>query len=215
MNATGPHQPQASDVSASGAPLPRRTRHALAALGVLLLVAVAMGVYQALTHPRGDPALRIPRMTMLAEPRALPPLDIRDAAGTPVSLDRFRGKVVLLNLWATWCAPCRKEMPALDRLQASLGGPQFAVVALATDAGGVKAVQEFYAANNVQHLAIYVESAGNILTTLGTAGLPTTLLLDAEGREIGRYLGAADWESEKFAQVLRPLLERARNEGKG
>jgi hypothetical protein len=105
-------------------------------------------------------------------------------------------------------------MPALDRLQASLGGPQFAVVALATDVGGAKAVKEFYAANNVRHLAIYVESASKVLTTLRTAGLPTTLLLDAEGREVGRYLGAADWESEEFAQVLRPLLERARREGK-
>jgi thiol-disulfide isomerase/thioredoxin len=189
-------------------------RTALGAVAVLLLAAAAMGAYQALTHSRGEPALRIPRMTMLSAPRTLPPLDIRDAAGHPVSLDRFRGKVVLLNLWATWCAPCRKEMPALDRLQASLGGPQFAVVALATDVGGAKAVKEFYAANNVRHLAIYVESASKVLTTLRTAGLPTTLLLDAEGREVGRYLGAADWESEEFAQVLRPLLERARREGK-
>jgi thiol-disulfide isomerase/thioredoxin len=189
-------------------------RTALGAVAVLLLAAAAMGAYQALTHSRGEPALRIPRMTLLSAPRTLPPLDIRAAAGHPVSLDRFRGKVVLLNLWATWCAPCRKEMPALDRLQASLGGPQFAVVALATDVGGAKAVKEFYAANNVRHLAIYVESASKVLTTLRTAGLPTTLLLDAEGREVGRYLGAADWESEEFAQVLRPLLERARREGK-
>ncbi len=154
-------------------------------------------------------------MTMLAEPRPLPPLDIRDAAGNPVALDQFRGKVVLLNLWATWCAPCRKEMPALDRLQARLGGSQFAVVALATDAGDVKSVHEFYTAHNVQHLAIYVDATGKVLTTLGTAGLPTTLLIDAEGREVGRYLGAADWESEEFARVLRPHLERARKEGKG
>jgi thiol-disulfide isomerase/thioredoxin len=215
MNATGPHRPRAPDIVASGAPLPRRTRHALGVLGVLLLVAVVMGVYQALTHSRGDPALRIPRMTMLSEPRALPPLDIRDGAGKPVSLDQFRGRVVLLNLWATWCAPCRKEMPALDRLQASLGGPEFTVVALATDAGGAKAVQEFYAANNVQHLAIYVDGTSKVLTSLGTAGLPTTLLLDAEGREVGRYLGAADWESAEFARVLRPQLERARKERKG
>lgn len=215
MNATGPHRPQAPGVQASGAPLPQRTRNALAAVGVLLLVAAAMGAYQALTHPRGEPALRIPRMTMLSQPRALPPIDIRDAVGDPVRLDRFRGKVVLLNLWATWCTPCRKEMPALDRLQARLGGPQFAVLALATDAGDVKSVKEFYTAHNVQHLAIYVDAAGTALTMLGTAGLPTTLLLDAEGREVGRYLGAADWESEEFARVLRPLLERAHKESKG
>jgi thiol-disulfide isomerase/thioredoxin len=215
MDTSEPHQSQAPDISASGAPLPRRTRYSLGALAVLLLVAAVMGVYQALTHSRGDPALRIPRMTVPSEPRALPPLDIRDAAGERVSLERFRGKVVLLNLWATWCAPCRKEMPALDRLQAKAGGARFTVVALATDAGGAQAAREFYAANDIRHLAIYFDGGGDVLTTLGTAGLPTTLLLDAEGREVGRYLGAADWESEEFAQVLRPHLERARKDGNG
>jgi thiol-disulfide isomerase/thioredoxin len=194
--------------SVSGAPLSRRTRGALGAIGVLLLVAGVMGVWQALTQSRA-PALRAPNMKMLAEPRPLPPLDIRDAEGKPVSLDRFRGKIVLLNLWATWCGPCRIEMPTLDRLQAKLGGPGFEVVALSTDAGGIQAVQEFYGSLALKRLTIYIEGAGNALTALGAPGIPTTLLVDAEGREIGRYVGAADWESDAFQQVLRSRLTRA------
>jgi len=173
-----------------------------------------MGVWQALTTSR-EPALRVPSMKMLGEPRALPPLDIRDPQGNPVPFDRFRGKVVLLNLWATWCGPCRTEMPALDRLQAKLGGSRFEVVALSTDADGVKAVREFYGALELQHLAVYIAGEGKVLTTLGVPGIPTTLLIDAEGREIGRYVGAADWESEAFQKVVRSYLQPAAAKEKG
>lgn len=200
MTATDPAP--AREPSPSGAPLSRRMRLVLGAVGLLLLVAAAMGVWQALLRS-SVPVLRAPSMKMLTEPRALPPLDIRDAEGKPVSLDRFRGKVVLLNLWATWCGPCRTEMPALDRLQAKLGGPRFEVVALSTDVGGVKAVREFYGSLKLQSLAVYIEGEGNVLMTLGAPGIPTTLLIDADGREIGRYVGAADWESETFEKVLR------------
>lgn len=197
-------QPTARD--ASGAPLPGRTRIVLSAIGALLLVATVMGVWQALTQSREAPALRAPRMTVLNEPKALPSLDIRDAEGKPVPLERFRGKVVLLNLWATWCGPCRTEMPALDRLQAKLGGPGFEVVALSTDVGGVPAVREFYESVKVTRLAIYVEGEGNVLTTLGAPGLPTTLLIDAQGREAGRELGAANWEAPEFERRIRSLM---------
>ena len=119
------------------------------------------------------------------------------------------GTPVLVDFWAPWCGPCRTEMPALDRLQAKLGGPKFEVVALSTDVDGVRVVQEFYASLAVKHLAIYVEGKGNALTTLGAPGLPTTLLIDAEGRELGRYLGAADWESDAFIGVLHRQIERS------
>lgn len=209
-----PSQSPARETSASGAPLPRGTRNILSVIGALLFIAVAMGVWQALIQSRDAPALRLPRMTMLAERKVLPALDIRDAAGKPVSFDRFRGKVLLLNLWATWCGPCRAEMPALDRLQAKLGGPRFEVVAISTDVGGVKAVQEFYESLAIKRLAIYVEGEGNVLTTLGAPGLPTTLLVDAKGRELGRYVGAADWESDAFAAVLNQHIEETPGSGR-
>ena len=188
---------------------PRARRSLLGAIGILVLVATAMAVWQELSRSRDPTRLRAPRLAMLAEPRALPPIVFRDAEGNAVSLERFRGKVVLFNVWATWCGPCRVEMPTLDRLQARLGGPRFEVVALSTDVGGVPAVREFYAALKLTRLAIYVEGEGNVLTTLGAPGIPTTLVLDAEGREVGRYLGGADWEAPEVETLLRSLMAQA------
>ncbi|MCL4798928.1 MAG: TlpA family protein disulfide reductase [Burkholderiales bacterium] len=192
--------------TASGAPLSRKSRAWLGAIAALVLVATGMAVLQEMTRSRDATRLRPPRMTLQAEPRPLPPLDMRDAKGERVPLERFRGKVVLLNVWATWCGPCRVEMPTLERLQARLGGPGFEVVALSTDVGGAKAVREFYDSLGIERLAIYVEGEGNVLTTLGSPGLPTTLVVDAEGREVARALGGADWEAPEVERLIRSLL---------
>ena len=97
--------------------------------------------------------------------------------------------MVLLNLWATWCVPCRKEMPALDRVQARLGGPDFEVVAMSIDRKGLPAVQAFYAELGLKALAIHVDGSGGAASQLGALGLPTTLLVDAQGYEVGRAVG--------------------------
>lgn len=192
--------------AASGSPLSRKTRAWFGAVGALVLVATAMAVLQEMTRTRDAARLRPPRLTMQVEPRPLPPLDMRDAEGRAVPLERFRGKVVLLNVWATWCGPCRVEMPTLERLQARLGGPGFEVVALSTDVGGASAVREFYASLGIKRLAIYVEGEGNVLTALGSPGLPTTLVIDAQSREVARALGGADWEAPEVERLIRSLV---------
>lgn len=197
--------PEPAPEAASGAPLSRKARAWLGTIGALVLVAAVMAAMQQATRTRDATRLRPPRLTTLAEPRPLPPIDMRDAAGGPVPLESFRGKVVLLNIWATWCGPCRVEMPTLERLQARLGGPGFEVVALSTDVGGVKAVREFYDSLAITRLAIYVEGEGNVLTALGSPGLPTTLVLDAEGREVARALGGADWAAPEVEKLIRSL----------
>ncbi len=202
--------PDPGPESPSGAALGRKARAWLVAIGVLVLVAVTMGVLQEATRSRDATRLRPPRLTMHAEPRPLPPLDIRDADGKPVPLERFRGKVVLLNVWATWCGPCRVEMPTLDRLQARLGGADFEVVALSTDVEGAKAVREFYDSLKITRLATYVEGEGNVLTTLGAPGLPATLVVDAKGREVARALGGADWEAPEVRKLIRSLVAETR-----
>jgi len=106
-------------------------------------------------------------------------------------------------------------MPALDRLQAKLGGPRFEVVALSTDVGGVKAVREFYGSLTLQSLAVYIEGEGNVLKELDVPGIPTTLLIDADGHEIGRYVGAADWESETFEKLIRSHFRPATSKENG
>lgn len=141
-------------------------------------------------------------------PRPLPDLAFVDGDGRPLTLADFRGKVVLLNIWATWCVPCREEMPTLDRLQAELGGPDFAVVALSIDRAGAKAVHEFYEEIGIRHLGLYVDSSGKASRDVGVVGLPTTLLVDREGRELGRLIGPAEWDSPEAVTFIRRHLQQ-------
>ncbi len=136
-------------------------------------------------------------------PRDLPDLAFRDAEERPVTLADFRGRVVLLNLWATWCAPCVEEMPALDRMQSALGGEHFTVVALSIDRQGKRIVDPFVARLNTPALPIYLDPSGASARALGVPGLPTTLLIDREGRELGRISGAVPWDNAAAAELIR------------
>ena len=129
-----------------------------------------------------------------------------DTNGRRMSLADFRGKQVLLNIWATWCGPCREEMPTLDRLQTRLGGPDFEVVALSIDNQNVDVVRDFYAELGLQALRIYVDRSTMAPVNLNVLGIPTTLLLDRNGRELGRYMGPADWDGEAVASAIRERL---------
>jgi len=137
------------------------------------------------------------------EPEALPAVAFTDGAGKPMTLGDLKGRIVLLNLWATWCAPCRKEMPALERLQKELGSDRFEVVALSVDRGGIEASKKFLDQIKVSALKLYVDGTGRASSTLKAVGLPTTLLLDKEGREIGRLVGPAEWDSEDAKHLVR------------
>ena len=110
---------------------------------------------------------------------------------------------MLLNIWATWCAPCRKEMPTLDRLQAKLGGPDFEVVALSMDRGGPDKVKKFFAEIGIEHLALNIDISGKAMFALGAPGLPMTLLVDRQGKEVGRLIGPAEWDSSEMVDFIR------------
>lgn len=140
------------------------------------------------------------------EPVAVPNLEFVDGTGAPKSLKDFKGKTVLLNLWATWCAPCREEMPALDRLQAEMGGDNFEVVALSVDRGGIKASQQFLDKIKIKSLTTYVDATGKATKPLHVIGMPTTLLIDKEGREIGRLVGPAEWDSPAAKKLIEASL---------
>ena len=133
-------------------------------------------------------------------------LDFVDGAGAPRSLAEFRGRVVLVNLWATWCAPCIEEMPALDRIAARLGGPDFAVVAIAVDRQGEAVVRPFFAKLGLGRLDLYLDPGNGVVRALGAPGLPVSVVLDREGRELGRVLGAAAWDGPDFEALLRRAI---------
>lgn len=141
-------------------------------------------------------------------PRPLPDIQFENGQGEAMTLADFRGKVVLLNIWATWCAPCRREMPTLERLQAQLGGPDFEVVALSLDRQGLPVVKEFYAELGLRELGMYVDASGKASRELSALGVPTTLLIDREGNELGRLAGPAEWDSPEMVSFIRGYLER-------
>ena len=173
-------------------------------------VGLAFGLGLLLTMALSDPlAQEPPAFSMHTAPRPLPEIRFENGDGEVDVARRFPRQVVLLNIWATWCAPCREEMPTLDRLQATLGGPDFQVVALSIDRQGLPAVQEFYAELGLETLPIYVDETGAAQRALSVLGLPTTLLLDREGNEIGRLFGPAEWDSPEMVAFLSRLRRTA------
>jgi len=141
-----------------------------------------------------------------ARPRQLANLRFTDASGQPTDLAAFRGRVVLLNIWATWCAPCREELPTLDALQAQLGGQGFAVIALSIDQGGLPVAQPFLERIGVTRLRAYADTFGEATERYSATGVPLVLVIDPQGREIGRRLGRATWDNPATVALMRSLI---------
>jgi thiol-disulfide isomerase/thioredoxin len=133
--------------------------------------------------------------------------------GQPMSLSDFKGKTILVNLWATWCVPCREEMPALDKLQAELGGPDFQVVAINVDTRNREKPKAWLQENGIRNLAYHADPEGKLLQVLQKSGhvvgLPTTFVVDASGCEIALLKGPAEWASPEALQFMRAALGRA------
>ena len=145
-------------------------------------------------------------ISLLAEPKKLPEVVFYDEANNPVTLDKWQGKVVLLNIWATWCPPCVKEMPTLDRLQKRLGGDFFQVVVLSVDEAGVKAVKKFFTKTKVKNLDIHMDPDFKAAGALNALGLPTTILIDVKGREMGRLVGDAEWDTAEMISFFKGII---------
>jgi thiol-disulfide isomerase/thioredoxin len=128
-----------------------------------------------------------------------------DANGKPTSLADFRGRVVLLNFWATWCGPCVAEMPSLDRLEAALGGEDFIVVAVSEDRNPA-VVEPFFAEHQIGHLAQYHDPGGALASAFGIRGLPTSAVIDRKGNVVGRIEGAAEWDSAQAKALIRHYM---------
>lgn len=186
-------------LASSDAPSHSR-RHWLALAAVTALLATAAAVIVLRVAPRVE-------HTVTAE-EALEPLAIEftDATSATRSLAQFRGKALLVNFWATWCTPCREEMPALDRLQARLGSAQFQVVALSLDNAGAERATRFLLEIGNRNLTLYIADLALVRKAVGVLGLPTTLFVDSDGREVHRVVGPAEWDSpEMIAEITTRL----------
>jgi thiol-disulfide isomerase/thioredoxin len=200
------------------------TAGAVAALGALAAVYVVVGLPRNAGDPRCRPTLDLARrieplahgqvaaVKPAEEARLLPVLAFRDGAGAQRSLADWRGRTVLLNLWATWCVPCRKEMPTLDALQDKLGGPDFEVVAVNIDTRDPDKPRTWLRDIGIGHLAYYADANAKVFQELKAAGkaigMPTTLLIDPNGCEIASLAGPAEWASADGVSLVSAALGR-------
>src|SRR6266704_2739780 len=217
-------------------PSPRQaaTRRIPLAIGAVLIGAVigfagVYGIGGLKRNAAGDSACRpavdlarklaplahgeVAALTMATVPLRLPDLAFEDADGKPKKLSDWRGKTVLLNLWATWCVPCRKEMPALDALQTKLGGKDFEVVAVNIDTRDPEKPRNFLKEANLTQLGYFVDSKAKVfqdLKSIGKAlGMPTSVLVDGQGCEIGTIAGPAEWASDDAIALIKAAVKPA------
>jgi thiol-disulfide isomerase/thioredoxin len=149
-------------------------------------------------------------LTMASKPLKLPDLAFEDSDGKPKKLSDWQGKTVLVNLWATWCVPCRKEMPALERLQTKLKGPNFEVVAINIDTRDPEKPRNFLKDANLADLGYFNDQKAKVfqdLKSIGRAlGMPTSVLVDAKGCEIATIAGPAEWDSDDAIKLIRAAV---------
>ncbi|WGS27197.1 TlpA disulfide reductase family protein [Bradyrhizobium sp. ISRA464] len=219
-----------NDMPETTPPKPAATRRIPLVLGAVLIGAVIGYVAVSnLKRPTGDVACNgavdlakkiaplahgeVAALTMATTPLRLPDLAFEDANGQPKKLSDWRGKTVLVNLWATWCVPCRKEMPALDSLQAKLAGKDFEVVAINIDTRDPDKPKNFLKDANLTHLSYFSDQKAKVfqdLKNIGKAlGMPTSVLVDAKGCEIANIAGPAEWASDDAIKLLKAAVQPA------
>jgi len=179
-----------------------------------LYAAVALGANPAFAQSLDIDALkemRVGDMRKLAfhsTPKEANLTPFQNKEGVKMDITAFQGKVVLLNFWATWCAPCRKEMPQLDALQQELGGDDFAVVTVATGRNPVPAIELFFKQAGVTSLPMLRDPQQRMARSMAVLGLPMTMILNREGQEIARMRGEAEWDSDAAKAILRTVIEQ-------
>ncbi|HGG06755.1 MAG TPA: TlpA family protein disulfide reductase [Aliiroseovarius sp.] len=147
------------------------------------------------------------KLTFHGQPVAAGKTEFSDPEGNSFSFSDYEGQVILVNFWATWCAPCRKEMPTLEALQVELGGDDFQVVTIATGRNVPAAITRFFDEAGVENLPILLDPKSTLAREMLVFGLPLTVLLDRKGQEIARLRGDADWSTESAFAVIRAVME--------
>ncbi|MCC6470613.1 MAG: TlpA family protein disulfide reductase [Alphaproteobacteria bacterium] len=189
-------------LAATGAVIRDRAASVLLLAGLLAAGLVLPGMAADRPPLKGD----MKDFVLADPPKPLPPMAITDLDGKEVGLDAFKGRVVVVNLWATWCVPCIKEMPSLERLTAKVKDRPVAVMSISQDRGGAKQVARFLEKQGLKTLPIYLDPKGTALRAIGGRGLPTTVIIDREGREVGRLEGDAEWDGPNALALIEHVL---------
>jgi thiol-disulfide isomerase/thioredoxin len=156
----------------------------------------------------GKRASGLEKLVRAAEPKPMPAITFADGEGREIALADMKGKVLLVNLWATWCAPCKVEMPSLNRLSAKLGGPDFAVVPISFDWSGPDKPRAFLAEAKLDALPLHMDIKKDLMQKFGAPGLPLSVLIDREGREVARLAGTAEWDSAEAEALIRKVMSK-------
>ena len=170
----------------------------------LLIAAFMTGVAYAEPPPVLPDAFQPPKAARLQSPN----VQFQDPDGKDVALADWRGKVIILNVWATWCGPCVEEIPSLDRLADRIGSERLEVLAVSQDKGGASAAKAYFEKLGVKHLRAFADPEMNLTRGLGVRALPTTFVLDADGTFLGRLQGSADWDTEDFVEDFVTSLQK-------
>jgi len=178
---------------------------ALAVVAAGVAAFVLYGMQPSTVHEQAGPPPALAPFTLAAKPAPVPQVAIGDASGARLSLATFKGKYVLLNLWATWCGPCVKELPALAKLKSAAGSGKFAVVAVDVGRNTAGEARTFLDAHDAKALDTYVDSNIALLRAFSAFGLPLTVLIDPQGREIGRAVGPAQWDNADAIAYFKSL----------
>ena len=165
---------------------------------VPMLIALILSVSATVAGPQG--------FAQHGAPQSVINVRYQTEEGSRGDMEDFRGKVILLNVWATWCPPCRAEMPTLDALQAKLGSEHFEVVALSIDQAGSQVVRQFFDEVGVTNLRTYVDKTMLSKIALRAESLPTTILINSTGQEIGRLVGPAEWDDPEMVSFIRSFI---------
>ena len=183
--------------------LPGR-RYILCGVLAALAVPTAMPAHAGIKQDMATGAME--RFKPAKQPKPLPDVEIQDFSDRPLRLSGFRGRALLLNFWATWCAPCVKEMPSLDRLQAALPKDKFLVLPLSIDGPTKPKVEPFYKEQKLKQLGIYFDKGRKAMQALDVTLLPTSILVDPKGCELGRIEGDADWDMPESITLMKAAM---------
>lgn len=186
---------------------------------VIAFITIVLGIfafYELGNTPNNDIPQGLTSGTMkrfVFHDRAVPAPDavFHDEHGNDVKFSSFKGKVILVNLWATWCAPCIKEMPDLNELQKSLGGDKFEVVLLSENQDGIESSLKFLEENNITHLNTFLDTKRDVARAFKSAALPTSIIINADGYEVGRLVGPAEWNSGDAKALINYLILNSRS----